>query len=80
MDSAQIFTSTEAEPGARTPQNQILVNFRRTVGGDCEALGFLATMERQAIRRGIRTFYSEAEQSHAERVLNHIIELQFGWA
>lgn len=80
MDSAQIFTSTEAKPGASTPPNQILVNFRNTVGGDREALGFLATMERQAIRKGSRTFYSEREQSHAERVLSHIIELQFGEA
>lgn len=80
MDSAQIFTSTEAKPGASTPQNQILVNFRTTVGGDREALGFLATMERQAIRKGDRSFYSEPERAHAERVLSHIIELQFGEA
>lgn len=70
--SNQIFTSTPSSPESSTQSNQILLNFRTTVGGDGEALHFLSIMELLALRRGDRSFFSEAEQRHAERVLSKL--------
>lgn len=53
--------------------NQILLNFRRTVGGDRDALHFFSCMEWRLLRKGDRSFFSEAEQAHAERVLKRLI-------
>lgn len=73
MDTSFIQTSTEPQSGSTVPKNRILANFRATVGGDPDVVNFFAAMERRLILKGERSFFSEAEQLHAERVLGRLV-------
>lgn len=67
------FTSQASPTGPGV--NRILSNFRMVAGGERGWLPFLASMELLLLRKGERTFFTQAEQLHAELVLERIWEL-----